>query len=68
MGKPRNRKGIKVREKIKDIKVSPRESDQSLNTPSNKVNELKWDVDKFMNENTYKEDIDDDDDILSQKY
>ena len=54
MGKLREQ-GIKVKDKIKDFKVSPRESDQSLDTLSKKVNELIGDVYKFMNENAYKE-------------
>ena len=50
------KKNEKWGEKIKDCKVSPRESDQSLYTLSKKFYEVKWDVDKFMRDNTYKQD------------
>ena len=45
------------RRRIKDIKASPIESDQSLNIHSKKVDELKGDVDKLINENEFNEDM-----------
>ena len=55
--KLREKNKKKSYEQIKDFKVSPVDSDQSLVTLSKKVNEVKGDVDKFMNENTYTEDM-----------